>query len=174
MDHIKDMIGSDLNWVQPTLDRRYELISDRKVFGRLEFGSILGSLGTAESHEGSYTFKRQGFLRPSISIRRIGNEIDHGRMTMDSWHQGGVVHLQDGGSYQFVKMGFLHPEWSMLDGSGRPLVRIRAKWGLKYRAEVHIEPFGKDDKNLVLLLMVGLYSIILMNDEASAVAAASA
>lgn len=172
MDHIKDSIGHDLNWVQPTHSRSFELVGENKVFGKLTFKEIFGSLAMAESYEGRYTFKRQGFLHPSISIRKEGSDIEQGQMVMDGWHQGGAVNLQEGRSYRFVKEGFLHPEWGILDGSGRPLVRIKAKWGLKYQAEVHIEAFGKDDKNLVLLLMVGLYSIILMNDEATAGAAA--
>lgn len=173
MDHIKQLIGPDLKMVQPTLGRRYELVAEGKVFGTLFFESILSSLGTVECSEGSFTFKRQGFLRPIIMIRRTGSDLEHGRMVKDGRHQGGVVHLQGGGKYQLVKMGVLHPEWSVLDGSGRPLVRTQVKWGLRYQAEVHIEPFGKDDKNLVLLLMVGLYAIIIMNDDTNAAAAAS-
>ncbi|OPY31733.1 MAG: hypothetical protein A4E32_01335 [Methanomassiliicoccales archaeon PtaU1.Bin124] len=165
------LIGNTLHWTQPGLSRVYELKAGEKIFGRLTFQSIFGSLASAETAEGNFTLKRQGFLQPSISLRRFGSDLDQGRMLMDGWHQGGVLHLADGSRYQFVKMGFLHPEWSFLDSTGRKLACVHVKWGFKYQGEVTIEPFGRDDRNLLQLLMVGMYAIILMNDEAAAAAA---
>ena len=170
---LRDLIGSSLTCSQPGSSRAYELGHEGKVFGRLNFQSIFGSLAAAESAEGAFSFKRQGFLQPSISIRRHGSDLDHGRLLMDGWQQGGVLHLADGSRYQFVKMGFLHPEWTFSDSRGKVLARMRFRIGLKYHGEVIIEPMGKDDSNLALLLLLGMYAVVLMNDEAVAVAAAN-
>jgi hypothetical protein len=171
---LQALIGNALTWIQPGPSRTFDLVHGQDVYGRLSFQSIFGSLAIAECSDGTFSFKRQGFLQPRITIRRSNSDLDFGQVLMDGWHQGGVVHLSDGSDYQFVKMGFLHPEWAYLDNKGRTLVRVRVHWGLKYTGEVSIEPFGKDDKNLTILLLVGKYAIILMNDEASAAAGAAA
>jgi hypothetical protein len=168
---IRDLIGNSLTCSQPGLSRTYELGNEGKVFGTLSFQSIFGSLAAAECAEGNFSFKRQGFLQPSISIRRYGSDLDQGKLIMDGWHQGGVLHLMDGDRYQFVKMGFLHPEWTFSDPRGRVLARLRFRIGLKYHGDVIIEPFGKDDRNLTLLLLLGMYAVVLMNDEAVSAAA---
>jgi len=169
---LRELVGNALTCSQPGLSRVFELADGDKVFGRLSFQSIFGSLAVADSTDGMFSFKRQGFLQPSISIRKYGSDLDQGKMIMDGWHQGGMLHLADGSRYQFVKMGFLHPEWSYMDSRGRVVARLRFKGGLKYRGEITIEPFGKDDRNLTLLLLLAMYSVVLMNDEAAAAAAA--
>lgn len=169
---MRDLIGNTVLCSQPGVSRDYVLGNGGMVFGKLSFRSIFGSLATAECVDGIFSFKRQGFLQPSISIRRVGSELDQGKMVMDGWHQGGMLYLADGSRYQFVKMGFLHPEWTFSDHNGKVLARLRFRIGLNYHGEVTTEPFGKDDENLTLLLLLGMYAVVLMNDEAAASAAA--
>lgn len=170
---LRNLIGNSLMCSRSGLSRAYEIGCDGVVFGKLDFPSMFGSLAVAECAEGVFSFKRQGFLQPSISVRRPGSDLDHGRLLMDGWHQGGVLHLADGNRYQFVKMGFLHPEWTFSDPRGRVLARLRFRIGLSYHGDIIIEPLAKDDVNLALLLLLAMYAVVLMNDEAAATAAAA-
>jgi hypothetical protein len=58
------------------LKRAYELRSETAVFATLEWQSALGSLAQARTHDATWTLKRIGFFRPSVSVRVPDSETD--------------------------------------------------------------------------------------------------
>jgi hypothetical protein len=72
-----DLVGKELEWVQPSaLKMEFELRADDETAATLRFRSSLGSLATAESGDGCWTFKRVGFWRTRVTIRACDGETD--------------------------------------------------------------------------------------------------
>ena len=69
--------GNRLSWSQPkALQRIFELREGNRLFGTLSFVKSLGSLAEASMAAGDWTFKRVGFFRPHVTVRRRGQETD--------------------------------------------------------------------------------------------------
>ena len=63
MKTIRETADHPLRWTRPSmLARQYELTAGPEVVGGLKWESMFGSLATAEAAEGTWTFKRAGFL----------------------------------------------------------------------------------------------------------------
>jgi hypothetical protein len=59
-----------LVWAQPkALRREYQLKNDDELVGGLRFEKSYGSLATAEVASQDWTFKREGFLHPRVTVR---------------------------------------------------------------------------------------------------------
>ena len=72
MQGIRDVVGTELEWVQPhALRREFELRAGEEAVAKLEFRSTFGSLASAQSGEGTWTFKRVGFWRSHVTVRAI-------------------------------------------------------------------------------------------------------
>ena len=58
--------GQTLKWLQPNwLKMEYELHAGEEVVATLRFRSSFGTLATAQSADGCWTFKRVGFSKPA-------------------------------------------------------------------------------------------------------------
>ena len=63
MDRISDLTGQSLEWLQPkTLERHFELQAGPAQLATLTFHSAWGTLATAETADGTWAFRRVGFL----------------------------------------------------------------------------------------------------------------
>jgi hypothetical protein len=59
-----------LVWSQPKAMRReYQLSNGNELVGWLRFEKFSGSLATAEVASQNWTFKREGFLHPRVTVR---------------------------------------------------------------------------------------------------------
>ena len=75
MLRIGELIGRDLHWNQPSgFKMEYELRDGETLAATLRFRSSFGSLATAESADGRWTFKRVGFWHPVITVRASNEE----------------------------------------------------------------------------------------------------
>lgn len=69
--------GNRLTWSQPkALERTFELRDGNRLFGSLSFVKSFGSLAGASLATGDWTFKRVGYFRPRVTVRRRGQETD--------------------------------------------------------------------------------------------------
>ena len=72
MEPLSNLEQAGLSWIQPKArERFFELRSGDPLFATLSFRSGFGTMATAETAEGSWTFKRAGFLNPRISIPQL-------------------------------------------------------------------------------------------------------
>ena len=59
-----------LEWSQTSvMSQSYELRGDDQVVATLEWEKLIGSLATARTADGAWTFKRSGFLTPMVTVR---------------------------------------------------------------------------------------------------------
>jgi hypothetical protein len=163
--------GQELLWVQPAaLKREHELRAGDEVVATLRFQR--GSLADAEADGGHWTFKRQGFWHPTVTVRTAGSDDDlavfHPR-----WVGGGTLEFPDGRAVQLSSANFWQSEWVWQDGE-KPLIRFKGRHGLvKARGAVEIEPEDAARPDLAMLVLLGWYLILLHAEDSTAATSAA-
>src|ERR1700730_6770496 len=96
---IGDFKGNVLNWVQPKSGTRtYELRSEGDVIARLSFEKRSGTLAALEAEGEHWTFKREGFFHPRVTVREPAGDENIAVFT-HSWSGNGTVEFMNGESY---------------------------------------------------------------------------
>jgi hypothetical protein len=166
-----------LEWVQMSMLRRsYELrANDSALIGKLSWMKTAGSLAQAEIKGEAWTFKRTGFFKVQITIRRPDSDYDLA-VFKPNWRGTGILEFADGRLFHGQTTGFLSSGFEFADHMGRPLMRITAKPRfLKSGADVSIEPSAEFLEETPLLLTLGWYLCLLaMEDQATVVAVTAA
>jgi hypothetical protein len=182
-------VGRELKWVRPSLTApAYELLhveagsSRDELVGTLRFRSSWGTLATAESGDGCWTFKRIGFLQTRVTIRTCtadavisdadSSEADSEANTAvfdnNSWTGGGTLELPDGREYR-ANSNFWMTKFGFTTAEGEPLVGFRQIGGLlKLSSTVEIYPGAATIPELPWLVMLGWYLTVLLHRDASA------
>ncbi len=153
------------------------LATDGKVYARVTWAKSWGSLATGESADGEWTLKRVGFMRPRVTVRKVGSQSDLVVVSMD-WTGGGTVSFSDASSFNFKRVGFWRPELVLTDPIGNRIFSMTQSSGFgKQRATLKLESeAARSSWRTTLLAIVGWYLAILISeyDNAAVVAAVSA
>ena len=99
MKAITEAPAGSLKWAQVNA-KQHELRSQDDLVATLEFRSLFGTLGTAKSAEGCFTFKRTGFWQSRASIRRCDSETEVAVFVNNTWVSGGTLEFPDGRKVQ--------------------------------------------------------------------------
>jgi len=176
MKRLSEVIGRDLKWIQPhALKQEYELRADDEVVATLHFKTTFGSLATAESADGCWTFKRVGFWHPAVTIRACGDEIDLAVFKNRTWNNGGTLELPDGRKY-LANLNFWATRYEFTTETDEVLLRYTSIGGMAhFSAKVDVMLDFARLAELPWLVMLGWYLPILVYwDSAAAIAATSA
>jgi len=173
MRPIKEVADQVLRWTQPSsFKREFELRAGEDVLATLRWQKTFGSLALAESPGGAWTFKRSGFLTPTVSVRAQGSESTVA-VLKPGWRGEGTLQFSDGRRYQWVIAGFWRPQWTFAGEGGGPLIHFKYDLAfLQQTMEVEIEPGAGSLKDLPLLATLGWYLIVLMSEGGGGAAAA--
>jgi hypothetical protein len=138
-------------WVQPKITRReYELRAGGERLAALRRIRIFGSLAELDTADGRWTLKRQGFLRPRVSVRRAGSEDEYATLVL-SWLGDGALHMSDGRAFAW-KRGFWSRQYTLTTEQGEELIVLKPTLAfVKVGAKVTIHPFAADISGLSLL-----------------------
>ena len=86
MQKIARVSGNEIKWSQPSANKmEYELRSGGELVATLKFRSMCGTLATAESGDGCWTFKRVGFWQSRATIRAFGSDTDLAAFETPEW-----------------------------------------------------------------------------------------
>ena len=182
MDHISAFAGQSLEWLQPkTLEHCFELLAGPAQLATLTFHSAWGTLATAETTDGAWTFKRVGFLNPRVTVRVAGSSDNLAVYQPKFWGDGTLT-FAGGVAFRWQPTNFWATEWAFTGAGDIPLVRFKSGAEktrlsdiLKTQAVVELEPDESIRPFVPLLVALGMYLIILhQQDAAGAVAATSA
>ena len=89
MSTIRENVGQDLTWIQPARTQQaFELHAGDKVVATLRFERA--SLATGEADVHRWTFKREGFWHPRVTVR-LPDSDDNAATFQPSWSGGGPV-----------------------------------------------------------------------------------
>ena len=179
MDHISALAGQTLEWLQPkTLEHYFELQAGPAQLAALTFHSAWGTLATAETADGTWTFKRVGFLNPRVTVRVAGSPDNLAVYQPKFWGDGTLT-FADGTVFRWQPTNFWATEWALSGAGDAPVVRFKSgaeKQRLsdifKTQAVVELEHDESIRPLVPLLVALGMYLIILhQQDAAGAVAA---
>ncbi|HMD83192.1 MAG TPA: hypothetical protein VKO18_00665 [Terriglobia bacterium] len=166
------------SWFQPrTLERSFELRDGERLLGTLHFPRFGGSLAMASFAAGEWTFKRVGFLRPRVTVRRSGEEVDLAVYKPRGWGSEGELQFAGGHSYAWKPANFWATRYAFVDGAERAVVTFKpgaeeSKWSdlFKFQALVEIDPSADGLEELPVMVALGWYLMILHHDDASGAA----
>jgi hypothetical protein len=176
MKSIRDVAGGELAWVQPARTRQaFELRSAGRTQGAPELDEVVGtlvwarmSLATGETADGSWTFKREGFWHPRVTVRLAGSE-DNIAQFSPNWGGGGTLDIVGHPQFRFGSANFWRSQWDWLDSADKPLVHFKSRQGLlKLEGQVEIEPQAIASPDAPLLVVLGWYLLVLFARDAAA------
>jgi hypothetical protein len=166
--------NAPLAWTQPkALRREYQLKNGDELVGRLRFEKSYGSLALAEVASQNWTFKRQGFLHPRVTVRTPNSEIDFA-VFRPNWSGSGVVEFSDGRQIHWRCNSFWRSEWAFVQGEDRQLLRFKQHEGfLKISARLEFDSAGAAP-DLPMLAALGWYLMLLTAEDAAVAVSAAA
>ena len=172
MRPISETVGEELLWVQPAARRReYELRAGDDVVATLRFQR--GSLADAEAEGEHWTFKRQGFWQPRVTVRVPGSDADVA-IFRAHWAGGGMLEFASGRATRLSSANFWQSEWVWQE-KAQPLILFKGRHGIvKARGAVEIQSGSAGLPDTPLLVLLGWYLILLHADDANAAAAVAA
>lgn len=167
MQSSAELIGAALRWEQPKASKmEYELRQDENVLATLRFRSMFGSLATAESAAGCWTFKRVGFWQPKVTVRVCGSETDLATFTNNTWSGGGTLELPDGRKL-LASTNFWATQYEFKTTTDALLIRYKMAGMIHLSAAVEIQPAAVDLPELPWLTAFGWYLALLMYTDSS-------
>lgn len=166
----------EMRWVQPEQrERRFELRSGDDVVARLDWQKMLGTLATARTAAGEWTFKRSGFLSPRVTARAPGSDADVA-IFVPAVNGNGTLETV-GRKFAWKNVSFWGNSWAFLSQDGKPLVTFKPGCGLdtilRLETQVSVAPDAAGLPELPLLLALGWYLMMLMADDTAAAVAAT-
>jgi hypothetical protein len=171
---IAEMIGGELEWVQPSAWKmEYELRAGDKPIATLRFRSSFGSFATAEGADGCWTFKRVGFWQTKATIRDCGSDTDIATFKNNSWSGGGTLELHDGRKL-LASTNLWQTNFEFKTEAGVTLVRFKIGGLVRLSARVEITPDGARAAELPLVVMLGWYLAVMMYMDAASTAGTTA
>lgn len=171
MRRIAELLTYDLKWTQPqALKMEYELHADGELVATLRFKSTFGTLATAESADGSWTFKRVGFFKTHVTIRVAGSDENIAVFKNNAWTSGGILELADGRKFP-ASTNFWQTQYELKSEAGEPLLRFKNGGFLHLSAEVTILPQAASLPELPWIMALGLYLIVMLRNDAAVAAA---
>jgi hypothetical protein len=176
MKHLSEVRDRELKWIQPqALKQEFELRAGDEVVATLRFKSSFGSLATAESADGCWTFKRVGFWHPRVTIRVCGDDTDIAVFKNRTWNNGGTLEFPDGRRY-LADLNFWATRYELTTETDEVLLRYTSIGGFAhFSAKVDVLPDFARQSEMPWLIMLGWYLRILVSqDSAAAVAATTA
>ena len=160
-------IQEPLRWVQPNvLKMNYELRAGEDLAATLRFRSAFGTLATAETADGCWTFKRVGFLQSRATIRACGSDAELATFENNTWSGGGTLKLSDGRTLR-VTSNFWQTQMELQTEAGEVLIRIQTSGLLMTSVAVELTPSGLALPELPWLTMFVWYVTAMMQMDAS-------
>lgn len=103
---IQEAADRELFWRQPSaMKSAYELRAGEETLATLTWRSMGGSLATARTAEGAWTFKRSGFWQQRVTARPLDSEREVATFKPE-WTGNGTLTLEGGRVYRWVSTGF--------------------------------------------------------------------
>ena len=171
MRPISETRGQELLWVQPAARRReHELRAGDDVVATLRFQR--GSLADAEAEGHHWTFKRQGFWQPRVTVRVAGSDADVA-IFRPHWAGGGTLEFADSRTVQLRSANFWQSEWVWQE-KDQPAILFKGRHGfVKAKGAVEVQPAAAGRPDVPLLSLLGWYLILLHADDAAVASSAA-
>jgi hypothetical protein len=138
---IQEAADRELIWRQPkALKEDYQLQAGDEVVATLRWEKGWGSLATARTAEGEWTYKRSGFWQQRVGARPVGSEREVATF-IPEWTGNGALTVEGGRTFRWAGKGFWGMEkvWQEREDAP-PLVGFKHNGSLKTEARVILSP----------------------------------
>jgi hypothetical protein len=167
MKKIVGLIDQELKWEQPSsFKEEYELRTGEELVATLRFRSSFGSLATAESADGCWTFKRVGFWQPKVTVRQCNKDDDIATYKNESFSSSGIVTLADGRTFS-AESNFWQTKFEFSNEAGETLIQFKAEGMLHLSSNIAIGPGAVNLPELPWMVMFGWYIMVMMRRDAA-------
>jgi len=173
MRKVADVAAETLTWKE-TSSKEFVLQQGDIQVGRLTFRNSWGTQATAESGDGAWTFKRVGFFRPVVTVRRAGSEEDIAAFHNNTWSRGGSLRFADGGPTFHATTNFWHGQYEITTDGERSLVKMHYGGFFRLHADVEIVPEARVMPQLPILVLLSWYLAVMLHRDSTAAGAAAA
>ena len=170
MKKIAGPTDQELKWEQPSgFKEEYELRAGEELVATLRFRSSFGTLATAESADGCWTFKRVGFWQPKATVRRCNEDDDIAAYKNETLTSCGLLTLSDGRTFS-AESNFWQTKFEFSNESGETLIQFKADGLLHLSSIVTIGPGAVNLPEVPWMVMLGWYVIVMMRRDATTAA----
>ena len=167
MKKLNEVLGSELVWSQPSAFKaNYDLHAGTDLIATLRFRSSFGSFATAETAEGSWTFKRIGIWSARITVRLPDADEDLAVFKARTWKGGGTLEFPDGRRV-LARTNVWQTRYSLETEAGGNLVTFEVGGVFRHSAKVTVDPAAAERTELPLFVTLGWYLAVLMQQDAS-------
>ena len=145
-----------------------------RVRGRCGDAAERASLANAQTAGQQWTFKREGFWHPQVTVREQGSD-DNVAVFKPGWTGGGTLELPEGRQLRFGAANFWHSQWEWSEPAGKALIHFKSHPGLlRMEGQVDIDSEAVSLPELPLLVVLGWYLLILFARDSAAAGATAA
>jgi hypothetical protein len=138
---IQEAADQELIWRQPSaMKQHYELRAGDEVLATLRWEKNWGSLATARTAEGAWTFKRAGFWQQRVAVWPAGEAREVATFT-PKWTGDGALVVAGGRTFRWAGKGFwgLEKFWQAGEDTP-PLVGFKHQGAIRTEARVVLSP----------------------------------
>ena len=172
MQKIAQFSEHNLTWSQPSAGKmEYELRSGGELVATLKVRSTFGTLATAESGDGCWTFKRVAFWQSKASIRACRSDTDLAVFKNNTWDSGGTLEFSDGCNFKATTNLWM-TNFEFKTEADEPLVRFEYGGVFSRRAKVDISPLARSTPQVPLFVLFGWYLVIMLDADVAGASAA--
>ena len=173
--------NGDVHWVQQkTMQKSFELLTGERVIGTLQFHHALSTRAEVQTSFQCWSFKRTGFPKTRISIRKSNGEQDFAIFSPYLFGNG-VLQIENGHSFNWAPLNFWRTQWMFYEAGDLPILQFlsgsrKSKLSdlFKTQAEVEIMDASISNEQLCLLVPLGFYLFVLHSNDTAIAAAAGA
>jgi len=172
MRRLDEVAGQELLWTpSQAVKKSYELRAGEEVVGTLSWQR--GSLAAADIADNHWTFKREGFWHPRVTVRVAGSETDSA-IFRPGWSGAGALELAPARQIKWSAANMWHSQWDWQETDGRPLVHFKSQQGwTKQTGTVVVDPAAAALSELPLLVSLGWYLLVLLAQDTAATTTAA-
>ena len=165
---LSSAVSGGLIWSKIPHTRGFELKSNGETVASLLRTSYWSSEVQAESHYGSWKFRRTGSLRTGTEIVDPSSNTRIATLK-PNWGGGGVLAFSDGQTFRLISKGLWRPVWTVLADGGQAILRIRPRdKTVELPNELHVS-----EERLTLLVVFTWNIVQQASEDATAIAAIS-
>jgi hypothetical protein len=171
MKSISSVVDHELTWSQQSVFKsEFELRFGGELVALLRLPKMIGSVGVAESGDGSWTFERIGFWKARTVVKPNGSSSELGSYLSNTWKPGGVLQLPDGRKFTFWRSG-----WKGISefrtAEGEPLFQTHYHGSFRVNATLRINRRALQIPELPWMVLLAFYQGVMARRDAATHAA---
>ena len=161
-------VPNGLTWSKIPHTHNYELKLKDEIIGTLARPSCWSPRFLAETRDGRWVFRREGFLGTRVEIAEAASERPIASFKSSSGGRGTLIFV-DGQRFQLGYKGWWHSVWTVTTDDGQPVLALHTR---EKTVEVRARA-GVPSIRLSLLIMFAWSRVLQADEDASAASVAA-